>query len=1378
MSAGDVSYIPVLPSFDGFFKETAKQSKTAGKAAGKNFGAGVEKGAERAKKAVESASSAQERAHNRAANAADKTRVAQAKLAEVLDDENAKASDLARATAGLNKAVRDEEQAAKAARRADEKLARAQSDLKLATDDLGDAMDLAEGDVSKFGRTSKSVAGDVEDLARSTESLDGAAGKVAQFVGAFAGISAVAGGFTLGADMAGQLSRVRNQLGYVGADAEILAEGVSSVMRSGVASSAEEAAQAVGALESQFDDLGAAGADSAAELADNFIGFSRTFDVDIAEAAQTAGQLITNGLATDVENAADLMTAAMQRVPAQMRDELPEIINEYGTNFRALGFDGEEAFGLLVSAAGKGKWALDKTGDALKEFTIRGSDMSKNSVAAYEAVGLNAEEMSNKIATGGDGARDALQQVADGILGIEDPAERANTAIALFGTPLEDLSVDQIPQFLESLSGADGAMADFAGSSQQVADNIANSLQGRLDLLKGTVTDLAGEGFMKLWDVVNDRVIPALQDFGDWVQRNEAWVGPFAAAIGAAAGAWALWTGAIKAWQTAVKIATGLQVAFNLVMNANPVLLAVTAIAALVAGLVYFFTQTELGQELWAKFTDSLGAAWDWVKKKLVVGFAVVRKGWDIFTAAIQAGWEKYISPALSAIGNAFKALWENYISPVIGWIVDKWDWYTDRVRKNIEWITGVLFPALSGGITALWEKYFSPVIGWIVDKWEVLRLAMDAGRAFIVDTVFGGVKRGLQAMGDFFGSVVDGIRVVWNGLRSILAKPINFMINTVYNSGILRAWNTIAGILPGLDKGNPLSGIPEHATGGRISGPGTGTSDDVLMWGSNGEHMLTAAEVRRLGGHGAVYALREAVESGRGFTFDGQKLALLPSNVDNRAGDLLGAAPELFPKYAKGGEIRPLWEGQLMRAHEWAKSRHGRPYVLGGSAEGGGGTDCSGFMSGIADVIQGGDGRRKWATMAFNGGGNKQFPTGPQGFVAGLGPGFSIGVTNGGAAGGHTAGTLGPAGRFGSVNVEAGGAHPSMVKYGGGAAAGADGSYFRTRYHLPIGADGAFVSGGGGGVSPEVMEGVIAKKLGGVIDRVMNPIVDRLPSPPPEWQGVPRGVYERGRDGLTGLVSESVGKIGDKLATVYSAVSGAKDLVTDVAGKVWDAALSGIGLRDTGGMVGHGQIVTNQSGRPEYMLDPDTTVGFVKFVNQLPALVRGMATAADIPGAWIDAADKFGAAAAGEFSEQLPGLRSESESWALGQADAGLGLVGLGGLLDLGMAVANFADWGMIANELQYGPAPVDTPGDAAAAAGLPVSSPVAVPATVAAQSSPAVSASDSAAAPGGEVIIYASSDDDFVRVGDLAEVEGRVVKLERGREKPAAVRTRGGAF
>jgi TP901 family phage tail tape measure protein len=57
--------------------------------------------------------------------------------------------------------------------------------------------------------------------------------------------------------------------------------------------------------------------------------------------------------------------------------------------------------------------------------------------------------------------------------------------------------------------------------------------------------------------------------------------------------------------------------------------------------------------------------------------------------------------------------------------------------------------------------------------------------------------------------------------------------------------------------------GIMKRATGGAITGPGTGTSDSIPARLSNGEHVLTAADVRAMGGQGGVYEFRRGLGNG-----------------------------------------------------------------------------------------------------------------------------------------------------------------------------------------------------------------------------------------------------------------------------------------------------------------------------------------------------------------------------------------------------------------------------------------------------------------------------------------------------------------------------------
>lgn len=89
-------------------------------------------------------------------------------------------------------------------------------------------------------------------------------------------------------------------------------------------------------------------------------------------------------------------------------------------------------------------------------------------------------------------------------------------------------------------------------------------------------------------------------------------------------------------------------------------------------------------------------------------------------------------------------------------------------------------------------------------------------------------------------------------------------------------------------EQSKKLSPLPHKATGGAISGPGTGTSDSILAMLSNGEHVLTAKEVQNIGGHKAVERLRKLMVKGKvpGFATGG--------GVGKSATSTLGADSDL----------------------------------------------------------------------------------------------------------------------------------------------------------------------------------------------------------------------------------------------------------------------------------------------------------------------------------------------------------------------------------------------------------------------------------------------------------------------------------------------------
>lgn len=111
--------------------------------------------------------------------------------------------------------------------------------------------------------------------------------------------------------------------------------------------------------------------------------------------------------------------------------------------------------------------------------------------------------------------------------------------------------------------------------------------------------------------------------------------------------------------------------------------------------------------------------------------------------------------------------------------------------------------------------------------------------------------------MDDIASGKTDALEQKLNNLDGKLIETFtNNYVNTHYKSIISE--ERIANAPGG-------SGGLQRSSGGAIYGPGTGTSDDVPIMGSDGEHMFTAAEVNLMGGQQAVYQFRSSLRQNNG---------------------------------------------------------------------------------------------------------------------------------------------------------------------------------------------------------------------------------------------------------------------------------------------------------------------------------------------------------------------------------------------------------------------------------------------------------------------------------------------------------------------------------
>ncbi|MGQ5692149.1 transglycosylase SLT domain-containing protein [Rhodococcus erythropolis] len=146
-----------------------------------------------------------------------------------------------------------------------------------------------------------------------------------------------------------------------------------------------------------------------------------------------------------------------------------------------------------------------------------------------------------------------------------------------------------------------------------------------------------------------------------------------------------------------------------------------------------------------------------------------------------------------------------------------------------------------------------------------------------IVGRLFPGLKPGLDKVVEWGAGAVAGFASAWDGLREAAATPINFIIDTVLNNGLGKAWNAVHSMLglpawPTIDPigevggkagGNIADNMIHRRDGGAVFGAGGPREDKIPAWLSNNEHVWTAAEVNAAGGHKAVERLRSGVLAG-----------------------------------------------------------------------------------------------------------------------------------------------------------------------------------------------------------------------------------------------------------------------------------------------------------------------------------------------------------------------------------------------------------------------------------------------------------------------------------------------------------------------------------
>lgn len=485
----------------------------------------------------------------------------------------------------------------------------------------------------------------------------------------------------------------------------------------------------------------------------------------------------TQGIGTAMENVKNRVAKAVQKViDAVGVENIAGAINRFSSQFGKIG---DAAAGMVTGVKG---WFGKAAQAAQPLVSIWQSDFGQLGVY-LKGLASNAQAFGGSlldVVTNGGG----LQNFLTGLNNIISPL--VNWWIAL----TRNVSI-----FIGTLSDSGGVQAFLASLSElwkgltQLGQGLADAVTGFLAVgqnggAAASIGQLVGDAFNAAAPFV-EKLASTLQSLGDWASEHGDAIRTVIAGI---AGGFAAFktaslisaaVTALKSFDVAAKIAAAGQWVLNAAMNANPIVLVVTAIGALVAALVWFFTQTETGRKAWASFTSFLSSAW-----QSVVSF-VTSLGQNIanfFTQTIPNAIQSVIQwfqQLPSAIGTALS----NLITSIGTWAVSfgqsalqAGQQFLANLGSYISQVPGRIGAGLSGAISAVGSFASSMASGALRAGQQFLSnlvntLASIPGRMVSIGSqIVHGIISGITgSIGKVGSAILGGVKDAISGVKNFL---------------------------------------------------------------------------------------------------------------------------------------------------------------------------------------------------------------------------------------------------------------------------------------------------------------------------------------------------------------------------------------------------------------------------------------------------------------------------------------------------------------------------------------------------------------------------------------------------------------------------------
>lgn len=451
-----------------------------------------------------------------------------------------------------------------------------------------------------------------------------------------------------------------------------------------------------------------------------------------------------------------------------------------------------QVFARLASPTYAGQQALDQLG-------ISAFDSQGNFIGLSKFVGEYAE------ATKGMSKQQKLA-IAKVIFG-----QRPMSA----WMDLVDAGSGKIDKYSDSLKHSGGA-------AQKAADKANNNLGAALDNLKDSFGNLA-DSLMSSVDGPLRKVIKWLDDMVDKMSKMDSKkLQAIVLALGAIAalapllGILAMIVDGISAIVTIAQFAAPIISALWVALTA-PVTLIIAALAAIMVGLNYFFTQTKTGKKLWKDFMNWLENLWFGFSKFMEALWVVIKNLAQGAVDALKNAWQgikDWFAELWQGVKDTFSNAWDTIVQDVqsvIQGIEDAWNAIVEFFNGLWQGIVDVaktiwqglvdFFTGLVEGVVNIWNglvEFFTNLWNSIVEITTTVWTTLTTTLSTIIQTIFDFITNIFTSIGDFISNIWNTIVTVTTTIWNTIATAVTTGATNAWN-WLVNVWNAIPAWVSGL---------------------------------------------------------------------------------------------------------------------------------------------------------------------------------------------------------------------------------------------------------------------------------------------------------------------------------------------------------------------------------------------------------------------------------------------------------------------------------------------------------------------------------------------------------------------------------------------------